>query len=96
MRPARFLVALLFGAAVLITFLKLLFFVLMVAAVVGAAFFAARTLHFLWTGAQEHRMAWQGRSFAHNFGPAYAALPIQPLDAYPQSAPRTGRIIEVL
>lgn len=42
MRPAKFFIALLFGAAVLITFLKLLFFAIMAAAVFGTLFFVFR------------------------------------------------------
>jgi hypothetical protein len=39
MRPARFFLALLFGAAVLITFLKLLFFAAIAAVVFGGIYF---------------------------------------------------------
>ncbi len=42
MRPFKFMLALLFGAAVIITFLKLLFFAVVVAAVGGTLFAAFR------------------------------------------------------
>ena len=42
MRPAKFAFALLFGAAVLVTFLKLLFFAIAAAAVLGTLFLVFR------------------------------------------------------
>ncbi|MBL7825119.1 MAG: hypothetical protein JNJ57_00705 [Saprospiraceae bacterium] len=65
MRPARFLFALLFGAAVLITFLKLLFFVVAVAAVVGTLYFGFRAASYFGQFRGQRQMA----GYAGNYPP---------------------------
>lgn len=62
MRPAKFFLALLFGAAVLITFLKLLFFALMATVVFGSLYMIFRA------GAY---MARYGGQPQHHFAPNY-------------------------
>jgi hypothetical protein len=91
MRPARFFLALLFGAAVLITFLKLLFFALIFGAVAGGIYFIAR-------GIQYSMMARQQVPYGPM--PGYPQQPIQSLGGghYAPASPMPGlsRQIEVL
>ena len=101
MRPAKFLFALLFGAAVVIAFLKLLFFVVLAAAVFGTLFFAFRAARFL---------AFRSGRAQAGFAPQQYAPPVRlggygPQHAWPNAGPRPfqlgekrpiGRHIEVL
>ncbi len=98
MRPAKFFLALLFGAAVLITFFKLLFFAIMAAAVIGSLFMVFRA------GAY---MARFGGQPPHHFVPApqypsswssgfQSAQPIDPFFTQQTDKQITTRHIEVL
>lgn len=99
MRPLRFFIALLFGAAVLITFLKLLFFAAMAALVIGGMYLLFRTFQYAAMG----RAMSQGRQgyTPHAFQMQYPAQPFggfQPTSPFgyaPQAAP-PARHIQVL
>jgi hypothetical protein len=72
MRPAKFFLGLLFAAAVLITFLKILFFIVMVSLFAGGLFFAGRT--FWWLGTRSARR--QQAFYGNHPGSLYAAEPL--------------------
>lgn len=97
MRPAKFAFALLFGAAVLITFLKLLFFAIAAAAVLGTLFLVFRAGSL---AASMHGHQWQNFSHASQYPMQFGGhMNAQPLD--PRSFQRTekqpfARHIEVL
>lgn len=98
MRPAKFFFALLFGAAVLITFLKLLFFAIGAAAVLGTLFFAARGVRSSVAG----RGDFYPSRFAHGSYPTVQlggfsdAQPIDPRTFQFVEKQQVGRQIEVL
>jgi hypothetical protein len=93
MRPARFFLALLFGAAVLITFLKLLFFAAMAAVVLGGMYLlfqgirhtTARSKH--WNQApfapdQQFPMSTMPQNTIQPFG--IGTFPVTPQQAFPR------------
>ncbi|HND88700.1 MAG TPA: hypothetical protein PK971_10240 [Saprospiraceae bacterium] len=101
MRFAKFFFAVLFGAAVIVTFFKLLFFAAFMFALVGGVFFLSRLARRFYQGGGMR--AWHAEEqpqrgfFPHQ---EYTqTLPIQPLDMPTfRSAPqrRAARIIEVM
>jgi hypothetical protein len=103
MRPAKFFLGLLFAAAVLITFLKILLFIVMASLFAGTLFFAGRA--FWWMGGKSARR--QRAFYGNQPGGLYAAEPLSkayqspaepfaPLYRQPFTTSPFARQIEVL